>query len=50
MSMTTGNFTKAIEGRMAKNLKVPSEKAKELFKSMIAHGNKRQKQEGKTNR
>jgi hypothetical protein len=48
MAMTTGNFSKAVEGRMTKNLKVPSEKAKELFSSMIRHGSKRQ-EKGKAN-
>lgn len=50
--MMTGNFTKAIEGRMSKNLKVPSSKARELYRSMVLHGNKRQQEarkEGKAN-
>lgn len=48
MSITTGSFPKAVEGRVAKNLKVPSSKAKELIRGMIEHASKRQKK-GKAN-
>ena len=49
MTIMTGNFTKAVEGRMSKNLKVPSSKAKELYRSMLTHGSKQPRKAGKTN-
>lgn len=41
MAIMTGDFTKAIQGRFQKNLKVPADKAKDLYSSMVSHGAKR---------
>ena len=40
IQMMTGNFPKATEERVSKKLKVPSSKARDLIKGMIAHGTK----------